>query len=71
MTKISTREFSRNPSGYIARVQGGETFELTRYDGVVAVLGPPQPSKDPGLETEPVTGSPLTRDELLRKMNQR
>lgn len=42
MNKVTVREFSYNPSAMFARVEKGETIEVTRHGEVVAVLVPPQ-----------------------------
>lgn len=41
MTAVSVREFSYNPSAMFARVEKGETIEVTRHGEVVALLVPP------------------------------
>jgi len=41
MTAVSVREFSYNPSAIFARVENGETIEVTRHGRVIAVLSPP------------------------------
>ena len=41
MTAVSIREFSYNPSAIFARVEDGETIEVTRHGQVVAVMIPP------------------------------
>jgi prevent-host-death family protein len=41
MTTVNVREFSHNPSGIFARVEAGETIEVTKHGRVVAVLIPP------------------------------
>lgn len=40
MSTVSVREFSYNPSGMFARVERGETLEVTRHGKVIAVLLP-------------------------------
>ncbi|HET6212679.1 MAG TPA: hypothetical protein VFE14_07390 [Micromonosporaceae bacterium] len=40
MSIVSVREFSYNPSGMFARVERGETLEVTRHGKVIAVLLP-------------------------------
>jgi antitoxin (DNA-binding transcriptional repressor) of toxin-antitoxin stability system len=40
MSSVSVREFSYNPSGMFARVEQGETLEVTRHGKVIAVLLP-------------------------------
>ncbi len=40
MSTVSVREFSYNPSGMFARVEQGETIEVTRHGKVIAVLLP-------------------------------
>ncbi len=40
MSTVSVREFSYNPSGMFARVEQGETLEVTRHGKVIAVLLP-------------------------------
>ncbi len=40
MSSVSVREFSYNPSGMFARVERGETIEVTRHGKVIAVLLP-------------------------------
>jgi prevent-host-death family protein len=40
MSSVSVREFSYNPSGMFARVEQGETIEVTRHGKVIAVLLP-------------------------------
>lgn len=40
MSTVSVREFSYNPSGMFARVEQGETLEVTRHGRVIAVLLP-------------------------------
>lgn len=42
MTAVSVREFSYNPSAMFARVEKGETIEVTRHGKVIAVLSPPR-----------------------------
>jgi prevent-host-death family protein len=42
MTMVSVREFSYNPSAVFARVESGETIEVTRHGKVIAVLSPPR-----------------------------
>jgi prevent-host-death family protein len=41
MTSVTVREFSYNPSAMFARVEQGETIEVTRHGTVIAVLTPP------------------------------
>lgn len=41
MAEVTVREFSYNPSAMFARVQRGESLEVTRHGDVVAVLVPP------------------------------
>lgn len=41
MTAVTVREFSYNPSAIFARVEDGETIEVTRHGQVVAVMVPP------------------------------
>ena len=41
MTSVSVREFSYNPSAMFARVEQGETIEVTRHGKVIALLAPP------------------------------
>lgn len=41
-TKVTVREFSYNPSAMFARVEKGETIEVTRHGEVIANLVPPQ-----------------------------
>jgi len=40
MSTVSVREFSHNPSGMFARVERGETIEVTRHGKVIALLLP-------------------------------
>ncbi|MER5375117.1 type II toxin-antitoxin system Phd/YefM family antitoxin [Streptomyces sp. NPDC002553] len=40
MSSISIREFSHNPSAVLARVERGETFQVTRHGNVIAILSP-------------------------------
>jgi antitoxin (DNA-binding transcriptional repressor) of toxin-antitoxin stability system len=40
MSTVSVREFSHNPSGMFARVERGETIEVTRHGRVIALLLP-------------------------------
>ena len=40
MGSVSVREFSQNPGGMLARVERGETIEVTRRGTVIAVLRP-------------------------------
>ncbi|MEW2443107.1 type II toxin-antitoxin system Phd/YefM family antitoxin [Micromonospora marina] len=40
MSTVSVREFSHNPSAMFARVEQGETIEVTRHGSVIAVLLP-------------------------------
>lgn len=40
MSTVSVREFSYNPSGMFARVEQGETIQVTRHGKVIAVLLP-------------------------------
>ena len=40
MSSVSVREFSYNPSSMFARVEQGETIEVTRHGRVIAVLLP-------------------------------
>lgn len=40
MSTVSVREFSYNPSAMFARVERGETIQVTRHGGVIAVLLP-------------------------------
>ena len=40
MSAVSIREFSYNPSAMFARVEQGETIEVTRHGRVIAVLLP-------------------------------
>jgi antitoxin (DNA-binding transcriptional repressor) of toxin-antitoxin stability system len=42
MTTVSVREFSYNPSAMFARVEKGETIEITRHGKVIATLLPGQ-----------------------------
>ena len=41
MTTVSVREFAFNPSAMFARVERGETIEVTKHGKVIAVLSPP------------------------------
>jgi prevent-host-death family protein len=45
MAAVSIREFSYNPSAMFARVEHGETIEVTRHGKVIAVLTPPSKHK--------------------------
>lgn len=47
MTEVTVREFSYNPSAMFARVQRGESLEVTRHGDVVAMLVPPPRGNDP------------------------
>jgi antitoxin (DNA-binding transcriptional repressor) of toxin-antitoxin stability system len=40
MSSVSVREFSYNPSAMFARVEQGETIQVTRHGKVIAVLLP-------------------------------
>ncbi|HEY2946857.1 MAG TPA: hypothetical protein VGJ53_00415 [Micromonosporaceae bacterium] len=40
MSVVSVREFSYNPSGMFARVERGETIQVTRHGKVIAILLP-------------------------------
>lgn len=40
MSQVSVREFSYNPSSMFARVEQGETIQVTRHGKVIAVLLP-------------------------------
>jgi antitoxin (DNA-binding transcriptional repressor) of toxin-antitoxin stability system len=40
MSSVSVREFSYNPSAIFARVEQGETLEVTRHGKVIAILLP-------------------------------
>jgi antitoxin (DNA-binding transcriptional repressor) of toxin-antitoxin stability system len=42
MTAVSVREFSYNPSAMFARVEKGETIEVTRHGKVIATIVPRQ-----------------------------
>lgn len=42
MTEVTVREFSYNPSAMFARVEKGETIEVTRHGTVIAELIPPR-----------------------------
>lgn len=42
MDKVTVREFSYNPSAMFARVEKGETIEVTRHGEVIATMIPPQ-----------------------------
>jgi antitoxin (DNA-binding transcriptional repressor) of toxin-antitoxin stability system len=42
MTAVTVREFSYNPSAIFARVEKGETIEVTRRGEVIAELIPPR-----------------------------
>lgn len=41
MTAVSVREFAHNPSAMFARVENGETIEVTKHGKVIAVMSPP------------------------------
>jgi prevent-host-death family protein len=41
MSTVTVREFSYNPSAMFARVEKGETIEVTRHGKVIARLVPP------------------------------
>lgn len=41
MASVSVREFAYNPSAMFARVEHGETVEVTKHGKVIAVLIPP------------------------------
>lgn len=41
MASVSVREFAYNPSAIFARVEHGETVEVTKHGRVIAVLVPP------------------------------
>jgi antitoxin (DNA-binding transcriptional repressor) of toxin-antitoxin stability system len=45
MAAVSIREFSYNPSAMFARVEHGETIEVTRHGKVIALLTPPSRNK--------------------------
>lgn len=45
MSTVTIREFSCNPSAFFARVEAGETIEVTKHGTVVAVLVPPPRGK--------------------------
>ncbi|MFH8803135.1 type II toxin-antitoxin system Phd/YefM family antitoxin [Streptomyces sp. NPDC017936] len=40
MSTISVREFSYNPSAVFARVEKGESIQVTRHGNVIAILSP-------------------------------
>lgn len=40
MSTVSVREFSHNPSAMFARVERGETIQVTRHGDVIALLLP-------------------------------
>jgi len=40
MSTVSVREFSYNPSAMFARVEQGETIQVTRHGKIIAVLLP-------------------------------
>ena len=40
MSAVSVREFSYNPSAVFARVERGETVEVTRHGKIIAVVVP-------------------------------
>ncbi|MFJ9906412.1 type II toxin-antitoxin system Phd/YefM family antitoxin [Streptomyces sp. NPDC101152] len=40
MSAVSVREFSHNPSAVFARVEKGETVEVTRHGNVIAIVSP-------------------------------
>lgn len=43
---VSVRAFSYNPSAVFARIEAGETIEVTKHGKVIAVVSPPaQPKK--------------------------
>lgn len=42
MTTVTVREFAYNPSAMFARVENGETIDVTRHGEVIATLIPPQ-----------------------------
>jgi prevent-host-death family protein len=42
MSTVSVREFAYNPSAMFARVEKGETIEVTRHGKVIAALIPAQ-----------------------------
>lgn len=44
MTTVTIREFSYNPSAIFARVEQGETIEVTRHGEVIAEVIPPRRS---------------------------
>jgi antitoxin (DNA-binding transcriptional repressor) of toxin-antitoxin stability system len=41
MARVTVREFSYNPSAMFARVESGESIEVTRHGKVIAALVPP------------------------------
>lgn len=45
MTEVTVREFSYNPSAMFARVEKGETLEVTRHGTVIAEVNPPRRPK--------------------------
>jgi antitoxin (DNA-binding transcriptional repressor) of toxin-antitoxin stability system len=45
MTEVTVREFSYNPSAMFARVEKGETIEVTRHGKVIAEVIPPRRPK--------------------------
>lgn len=45
LAAVSIREFSYNPSAMFARVEHGETIEVTRHGKVIALLTPPSKHK--------------------------
>ncbi|WP_155054862.1 type II toxin-antitoxin system Phd/YefM family antitoxin [Streptomyces blattellae] len=40
MSAISVREFSHNPSAVFARVEKGESIQVTKHGNVIAILSP-------------------------------
>jgi antitoxin (DNA-binding transcriptional repressor) of toxin-antitoxin stability system len=40
MSTVSVGEFAYNPGGMLARVERGETIQVTRHGQVIAVLTP-------------------------------
>lgn len=67
MTVVSVREFSYNPSAMFARVENGETIEVTRHGRVIAVLSPPRQYKsryDELVARGLIIPAPRTTDEL-------
>ncbi|MGW5232454.1 type II toxin-antitoxin system Phd/YefM family antitoxin [Streptomyces nodosus] len=69
MSTISVREFSYNPSAVFARVEKGETIQVTRHGNVIAILSPAGGPMERYAHTAPLATGTLGFVETVRTLD--